>query len=39
MHFAAFALVGESVAEPHKYYQNNVVASLALAGSDARRGR
>ncbi len=30
MHFAAFALVGESVAEPHKYYQNNVVASLAL---------
>ena len=30
MHFAAFALVGESVSEPHKYYQNNVVASLAL---------
>jgi UDP-glucose 4-epimerase len=30
MHFAAFALVGESVSEPHKYYQNNVVASLSL---------
>jgi UDP-glucose 4-epimerase len=30
MHFAAFAAVGESVADPAKYYQNNVVASLAL---------
>jgi UDP-glucose 4-epimerase len=30
MHFAAFALVGESVADPAKYYQNNVVASLRL---------
>lgn len=30
MHFAAFALVGESVAEPAKYYQNNVVGSLSL---------
>lgn len=30
MHFAAFALVGESVAEPAKYYQNNVVATLSL---------
>ena len=30
MHFAAFALVGESVADPAKYYQNNVVASLSL---------
>ncbi len=30
MHFAAFALVGESVADPSKYYQNNVVASLCL---------
>jgi UDP-glucose-4-epimerase GalE len=30
MHFAAFALVGESVSNPAKYYQNNVVASLAL---------
>ena len=28
MHFAAFALVGESVSEPAKYYQNNVTATL-----------
>jgi UDP-glucose 4-epimerase len=30
MHFAAFALVGESVQNPAMYYQNNVVASLEL---------
>jgi UDP-glucose-4-epimerase GalE len=30
MHFAAFALVGESVIDPAKYYQNNIVGSLAL---------
>ena len=30
MHFAAFALVGESVVEPAKYYQNNVIATLEL---------
>jgi UDP-glucose 4-epimerase len=30
MHFAAFALVGESVAEPAMYYENNVGGSLAL---------
>jgi UDP-glucose 4-epimerase len=30
MHFAAFAYVGESVNDPMKYYQNNVVASLNL---------
>lgn len=30
MHFAAFALVGESVANPAKYYHNNVVATLNL---------
>lgn len=30
MHFAAFALVGESVAEPNKYYQNNVIETLNL---------
>jgi UDP-glucose 4-epimerase len=30
MHFAAFALVGESVTEPARYYRNNVVASLTL---------
>src|SRR6185369_4485945 len=30
MHFAAFSLVGESVTNPAKYYQNNVVATLGL---------
>ena len=30
MHFAACALVGESVIEPAKYYQNNVVATIDL---------
>jgi len=30
MHFAAFAFVGESVVDPAKYYQNNVVGSLNL---------
>ncbi|MDX2231260.1 MAG: UDP-glucose 4-epimerase GalE [Leptolyngbyaceae cyanobacterium bins.349] len=30
MHFAAFLQVGESVQEPAKYYQNNVVSTLNL---------
>ncbi len=30
MHFAAFALVGESVADPAMYYRNNVLGSLSL---------
>lgn len=30
MHFAAFAYVGESVAQPEKYYVNNVAGSLKL---------
>jgi len=30
MHFAAFAFVGESVIDPAKYYQNNVVGTLSL---------
>lgn len=30
MHFAAFALVNESVNDPALYYQNNVVAALEL---------
>ena len=30
MHFAAFALVGESVSDPAIYYSNNVVSTLAL---------
>jgi UDP-glucose 4-epimerase len=30
MHFAAYAYVGESVTDPGKYYQNNVVGTLTL---------
>lgn len=30
MHFAAFALVGESVTDPHLYYGNNVLGSFHL---------
>ena len=30
IHFAAFALVGESVANPSKYYRNNVYGTLNL---------
>jgi len=30
MHFAAYALVGESVAEPAKYYENNILATYRL---------
>jgi UDP-arabinose 4-epimerase len=30
MHFAGFAYVGESVADPGKYYENNVAGTLAL---------
>jgi UDP-glucose-4-epimerase GalE len=30
MHFAASSLVGESVADPRKYYWNNVVGTLSL---------
>src|SRR5207245_5187418 len=30
MHFAAFTYVGESVREPAKYYQNNLVHTLNL---------
>jgi len=30
MHFAAFALVGESVADPALYYRNNVIAAIEL---------
>jgi UDP-glucose 4-epimerase len=41
MHFAAFALVGESVAEPSMYYRNNVIAALelldAMRDCDVRR--
>lgn len=30
MHFAAYSLVGESVVDPMKYYENNVAATLTL---------
>ncbi len=33
MHFAACALVGESVTDPAKYYENNVLASISLLES------
>lgn len=33
IHMAAYSLVGESVYEPAKYYQNNVVAGLSLLDS------
>ncbi len=41
MHFAAFAYVGESVADPGKYYRNNVAGSLTLleAARDSGIGR
>jgi len=33
MHFAAHAYVGESVSNPRKYFQNNLVAGLSLLNS------
>jgi UDP-glucose 4-epimerase len=33
MHFAALALVGESVADPRLYYENNVAGGLSLLGA------
>ena len=38
VHFAAFLDVGESVREPGKYYQNNVVNTLNLLESMRRHG-
>ncbi len=38
IHFAAFSLVGESVTDPFKYYQNNVAGSLNLIKSVADGG-
>jgi UDP-glucose 4-epimerase len=38
VHFAAFALVGESVRNPAKYYQNNLVNSLTLFEAARRHG-
>jgi UDP-arabinose 4-epimerase len=38
IHFAAFASVGESVAEPGKYYRNNVTGTLSLLDGCRRAG-
>ena len=38
MHFAAHAYVGESVTDPRKYFQNNVVAALTLLDAVADAG-
>lgn len=38
MHFAALALVGESVTDPAKYYLNNVVGTLNLLEAMRERG-
>ncbi len=36
MHFAAYALVGESVTDPAKYYRNNVAATSVLLEAVAK---
>jgi UDP-glucose 4-epimerase len=33
IHMAAYSLVGESVADPARYYDNNITAGLALLGA------
>jgi UDP-arabinose 4-epimerase len=38
IHFAAFAYVGESVANPAKYYHNNICGSLSLLDALRRHG-
>ncbi len=38
MHFAAFALVSESVENPNLYYENNVCGTLSLVKSAIRNG-
>jgi UDP-glucose 4-epimerase len=38
IHFAALAYVGESVAEPLKYFENNVEEGVALMGSLLKTG-
>jgi UDP-glucose-4-epimerase GalE len=38
MHFAAASLVGESMADPHKYYTNNVNGTLSLLGAMREAG-
>lgn len=38
MHFAAFSLVGESVQDPIKYYENNVYGTVSLVKAMAKYG-
>ncbi len=38
VHFAAYALVGESMQEPHKYFENNVGGGLNLLDAMLRAG-
>lgn len=38
MHFSANALVGESVADPAKYYENNVLGTINLLNAMAHAG-
>ena len=38
LHFAAYAYVGESVADPAKYYRNNVLGTLSLLESMRAEG-
>ncbi|MDS1309467.1 UDP-glucose 4-epimerase GalE [Marinobacter xiaoshiensis] len=38
MHFAASSLVGESVADPSKYYRNNVASTITLLDAMVRNG-
>src|SRR5437867_2765545 len=38
VHFAAFAYVGESVAEPARYFENNVEQGVALMGALLKAG-
>jgi len=38
MHFAAFALVGESMEKPLKYYRNNMTATTQLLSSMIKHG-
>ena len=38
MHFAAYALVGESMEQPERYFENNVVGGINLARAMLRAG-
>src|SRR3954451_20813074 len=38
MHFAASSLVGESVADPQKYYVNNLAGTLSLLAATREAG-